>query len=202
MKHKLFCTEYNSDNDSVVSYEDEDIVLITRKSEYIIVSDDTESGRERKRTVKRKGKKTKQKSKQTHEVSSDSETDYDTFHRLTSEEIVYYLQFVNTADNPSCQHPKAFTYLLNHYLIDPTTFIPKQYYLDTDGTGPDPNRVMRNALRRKRKDKFLLNQDTLTPPLHFQTEVQKGRNKDTQKLGKVTQECSHSDDKNLPLTYL
>ena len=195
MKHKLFCTQYNSDNDSVVSYEDEDIVLITRKSEYIIVSDDTEFGRERKRMVKRKDKKTKQRSKQTQEVNSDSETDCDTFHRLTSEEILYYLQFVNTADNPNCQHPKAFTYLLNHYLIDPTTFVPSQYYLDTVGSGPDPNRVIRNALRRNRKDKFLLDQDTLTPPPNFQTEVLKGRDE-------VTQEFSYSDENNLPLTYL
>ena len=202
MKHKLFCTEYNSDNDSVVSYEDENIVLITRKSEYIIVSDDSESGRERKRTVKRKSKKTKQSSKQTQEVSSDSETDCDTFHRLTSEEIVYYLQFVNTADYPSCQHPKAFTYLLNHYLIDPTTFISSQYYLDTVGTGPDPNRVIRNALRRKHRDKFLLDQDSLTPPPHFQTEVQKGGDEVTGELGKVMQEYSYSDENNLPLTYL
>ena len=181
MKHKLFCTQYNSDNDSVVSYEDENIVLLSRPAQYIITSDGElcEKGKAKERRVERKAKK-KMKPKnepQIVESSSGSDSEYDTFHKLTKDEMLYYFQFVNTADDPSCQHPKAFTYLLNHYLLETPAPVNRQYYLNTFGMGPEPVQVIKNALLTKFKDNSLPSQDVgkLTPPITFQTTDQRKR---------------------------
>ena len=175
MKHKLFCTQYNSDNDSVVSYEDENIVLLSLPSQYTIVSEDNELGEQgkgRERRVDRKAKKkTKQKIEpQVLESSSGSDSDYDTFHKLTEDEMLYYLQFINTADNPSCQHPKAFTYLLNHCLVEFPVLLNRQYYLNTFEMGPEPKQVIKNAYLTKLNNKNLSQTaGNLTPPVAFQT---------------------------------
>ncbi|KAI6652911.1 hypothetical protein LOD99_4297 [Oopsacas minuta] len=201
MKHKLFCTQYNSDNDSVVSYEDENIVLITRPSEYTIVCDENDYYTQlTRRPVKKKTKQnTKHKFKSGGlESSSGSETDCDTFHKLTNEELAYYFQYINTADNPSCQHPKAFTYLLNHCLIDPNTFLIRQYYLETYEMGPDPSAMMSTTIQKKRKNDISFG--VLTPPLAFQTVGIQNRTKYEKEF--VNEYSNNKDLSNIPLTFL
>ena len=202
MKHKLFCTQYNSD-DSLASYEDENIVLLSLPSQYTITSDDNE-GQAKERRVNRKAKKKKKQEiePQMLDSGSSSDSEYTAFHKLTQDEMLYYLQFINRADNPSCQHPKAFTYLLNHFLIETPVPVNRQYYLDTLQMGPDPKQVIMNAFLAKFKNSQS-SQDAgkIMPPVAFQTtDLKKRRAK--QRDSSIDDFQRSNELEEIPLSFL
>ena len=200
MKHKLFCTQYNSDNDSVVSYEDENLILISRPSEYTLTmdgdDDDVIKGGNKDRTSKQRSKSTKQPDYSVLNPfdiwrdSSGSETDYESFPKLTPEELLYYEQFINTAENPNCQHPLALVYLINHFLTHSTP-VGRQYYLNADEEGPEPSKILFKMFKHKVRSNPVLSldlddafpSDQVTPPIAFQTSDETGRRREgTKKL--------------------